>query len=63
MSEHAQREGFLPISEAWYRDPGWQAAEAEADADIAEGRTRTFDNIEEMLEEFTAVRARGDCCP
>lgn len=56
VTEAAQREGFLPISEAWYRDPGWQAAEAEADADLAEGRTRTFDSAEEMFEEFAAVR-------
>ncbi len=56
VTEAAQREGFLPISEAWYRDPGWRAAEAEADADLVAGRTRTFDSMEEMFEEFAAVR-------
>ena len=46
--------------EAWYQDAGWQAAEAEADADIRAGRVRTFDNMDDMFAEFDGVRGDPD---
>jgi hypothetical protein len=38
---------------------GWQTAEAEADADLAAGRSRTFDSMDDMFEEFDTVRGDG----
>jgi len=35
--------------EAWYWTPEWQAAEREADEDIAAGRVERFDTPEEIL--------------
>jgi hypothetical protein len=46
----------VPADEAWYWGSGWQEAEAEADADLAAGRSRRFDSMGEMFEEFDAVR-------
>ncbi|HEX5493434.1 MAG TPA: hypothetical protein VFX70_02520 [Mycobacteriales bacterium] len=45
-----------PANEAWFWSAGWQAAEAEAEADIREGRTRAFDSMDDMFAEFDAVR-------
>lgn len=47
---------IVPVEDAWYWTPGWQHAEAEADADIRDGRTRSYENIDEMFAELDAVR-------
>ncbi len=47
---------IVPTEEAWYWTPGWQAAEAEADADFREGRTRVFDTMDDMFAEIDVVR-------
>ncbi len=47
---------IVPTDEAWYWTPGWQSAEAEADADIQEGRTRSFENMDDLFSEIDAVR-------
>ncbi|WP_204018290.1 type II toxin-antitoxin system Phd/YefM family antitoxin [Sphaerimonospora thailandensis] len=52
---------IVPADEAWYWTPGWQAAEAEADADIREGRTRVFDSMDDLFADIEAVR--GDDLP
>ena len=36
-------------SQAWFWTPEWQAGEREADADIAAGRVRSFDNIDALF--------------
>lgn len=51
---------IVPAGKAWYRTPGWQAAEAEADTDIQEGRTRTYESMDEMFAEFDAVRSETE---
>jgi hypothetical protein len=38
--------------QAWYWTEGWQKAEREAEADLAAGRTRTFDTMEEFLADL-----------
>jgi antitoxin (DNA-binding transcriptional repressor) of toxin-antitoxin stability system len=45
---------IVPADEAWYWTPGWQIAEAEADA--RRGRTRAFDTMDELFGEIDAVR-------
>ncbi|MBG0816939.1 hypothetical protein [Planomonospora sp. ID82291] len=47
---------IVPADEAWYWTPGWQAAEAEADADAREGRTRVFATADGLFAEFDTVR-------
>jgi len=57
LTDHGRRiAAIVPADEAWYWGSGWQQAEAEADADLAAGRSRRFDSMGEMFEEFDAVR-------
>ena len=35
--------------QAWFWTPEWQAAEREAEADFAAGRSVTFDNVEDLI--------------
>lgn len=48
-----------PADEAWFWNAEWQAAEAEADADIQAGRTRVFDSMDAMFAEFDAIRGEA----
>lgn len=36
--------------QSWYWTPEWQAAEKEADEDIAAGRVQRFDNIDDAIK-------------
>ena len=38
--------------QSYFWTPEWQAAEREAEADIAAGRYKTFDTIDELLEDL-----------
>jgi len=38
------------VEQTYFWTPEWQTKEREADRAIAEGRVRTFDTMEEMLE-------------
>jgi len=38
------------VEQTWFWTPEWQAKEREADQAIVEGRVRTFDTMEEMVE-------------
>jgi AbrB family looped-hinge helix DNA binding protein len=38
--------------QAWFWKERWQKLEAEAGRDIAEGRTRTFDTVEDLFNEI-----------
>ena len=40
--------------QSYFWTPEWQAGEREAERDLAEGRTRTFDTMEEMLDFLNA---------
>ena len=35
--------------QAWFWTPEWQAAEREADAELAAGHGKTFDNVEDLI--------------
>jgi len=37
-------------NQSWYWTPEWQAAEKEADEDIATGRVHRFDNVEDAIK-------------
>lgn len=39
----------IDSSQAWYWTERWQKMEREADADIAAGRLKTFDDVESFL--------------
>jgi hypothetical protein len=44
--------------QAWFWTKEWQAREAKADADIAEGRYETFNNMDDFiaaLDEYNEV--------
>lgn len=38
--------------QAWFWKERWQKLEAEADKDLAEGRTKTFDSVEDLFHEI-----------
>ena len=38
--------------QAWFWKEGWQKLEAEAERDIAEGRTKTFNSVEDLFHEI-----------
>ncbi|WP_182879217.1 hypothetical protein [Microbispora sp. H10949] len=48
---------IVPSDEVWYWTSGWQSAEAEADEEIREGRTRSFATMDDLFAEIDAVRA------
>ncbi|GAA3235269.1 hypothetical protein GCM10020216_056840 [Nonomuraea helvata] len=57
LTDHGRRvAAIVPADDAWYWTPGWQAAEAEADADFREGRSRRFDSMEDLFTESDAIR-------
>jgi hypothetical protein len=41
---------LAPRDQRWFWTKEWQALEAEAHADIAAGRTRTFSSFEELSD-------------
>ncbi|MEW6275362.1 MAG: AbrB/MazE/SpoVT family DNA-binding domain-containing protein [Bacillota bacterium] len=43
---------LIPAEQAWFWTREWQAGEKEADEDIAAGRVKTFDRIDDLLEEL-----------
>jgi hypothetical protein len=49
--QHILLEALLTaVEQAYFWTPEWQAKEREAEQAIAEGRVRTFDTMEEMIE-------------
>ena len=40
---------LLAAEQAYFWTPAWQAKERQADADLAEGRFKTFDMMDDML--------------
>ena len=42
----------LDADQAYYWSAEWQAAEYEADADIAAGRVKSFATVEELIQEL-----------
>jgi bifunctional DNA-binding transcriptional regulator/antitoxin component of YhaV-PrlF toxin-antitoxin module len=47
--------------QAWFWKERWQKLEAEADRDVAAGRTKTFDSVEDLFHEIeSAAQADAD---
>jgi len=44
----------IDASQAWFWSERWQRMEREADADIAAGRVRRFDDVESFLADLDA---------
>jgi antitoxin (DNA-binding transcriptional repressor) of toxin-antitoxin stability system len=61
LTDHGRRvAAIVPADQAWFWTPGWQAAIAESEAEIRDGRGRTFDSAEDIFDEFDAVRGETD---
>jgi len=43
---------LLDPSQAWFWTEEWQEGEREAEKDIEEGRTKGFDDVEDLIEEL-----------
>jgi hypothetical protein len=43
---------LVPAEQVWFWSEEWQKGEKEADEDIAEGRTKSFDNVDDLVEEL-----------
>lgn len=57
LTDHGRRvAAIVPADDAWYWAPGWQEAEAEADADFRDGRSRRFDSMDDLFAESDAIR-------
>lgn len=39
----------VPVDQAWFWTPEWQAGEREADEDAAAGRSTVYDNVEDFM--------------
>src|SRR5258708_28773167 len=50
----------VPLDEMWFWTRGHQAAEREAEEDLAAGRFRTFDDEESFLADLAELAASGD---
>ncbi len=50
----------VPLDEMWFWTRGQQAAEREAEEDLAAGRFRTFDDAESFLADLAELAAPGD---
>ena len=47
----------VPAEQAWFWTKDWQAKEREADADLAAGRSSTFDTAEDFLAHLDRIDA------
>ena len=50
----------VPIDEMWFWSEGHQAAEREAEDDLAAGRFRTFDDADSFLADLESLAADPD---
>jgi len=49
--------------QVWFWKERWQKLEAEAEKDIAEGRTKTFDSVEDLFHEIEGTAQAGSNRP
>jgi AbrB family looped-hinge helix DNA binding protein len=43
---------LIPKDQLWFWTPEWQAKEREADEDIAQGRVKGFDSVDDLMKEL-----------
>ena len=51
---------IVPEEDAWVYSPAWQDKLRAAEADLAEGRTRSFTDDEEFLRHLDAIEDEAD---
>jgi AbrB family looped-hinge helix DNA binding protein len=49
---------LIDKSQAYFWSPSWQAAEREADSDVAAGRIREAETVEDLLADLEAARKK-----
>ena len=49
---------LIDKSQAWYWTKEWQEAERQADEDIAAGRVKEFDTVDELIKDLNQDRDR-----
>lgn len=49
---------LIDKSQAYFWSPEWQAAEREASEDIASGRVREFDNVDDLISSLNKAPKR-----
>ena len=47
---------LIDKSQAWYWTKEWQEAERQADEDIAAGRVKSFDTVDELIKDLNQDR-------
>ena len=50
----------IDATQAWFWTPEWQAGEREADADLAAGRSETFESGEVFIKALRKTAKRSD---
>jgi len=50
----AVKAGLIDPDQAWWWHEDWQKGEREADKDLAKGRYKQFDNIENLIKELNS---------
>jgi bifunctional DNA-binding transcriptional regulator/antitoxin component of YhaV-PrlF toxin-antitoxin module len=43
---------LIPKDQLWFWTPEWQKKEREADEDIAQGRVKEFESVEELIKDL-----------
>ena len=55
-TRYARESDIDPDDQSWFWTPEWQAAEAEAERDIAEGRVTYLDTEEDIWRHFRSLQ-------
>jgi antitoxin MazE len=50
----------IPKDQAWYWTEGWQRAERKADEDLAKGRVKSYDSVEDLLADLPDPSGGGE---
>jgi hypothetical protein len=59
LARRLEETGVLDDNQSWYWTPRWQAAEKEADEDIAAGRVFHYNNVDDLMCSLRAKRERA----
>ena len=59
LARRLEETDVLDDNQSWYWTPQWQAAEKEADEDIAAGRVYHYDNVDDLMRSLYAGRKQA----
>lgn len=59
LARRLEETGVLDDNQSWYWTPQWQAAEKEADEDIATGRVYHYDNVDDLMRSLHVRRKQA----